>query len=344
MSKILITGGNGFIGSHIVEIFLEKGHEIICVVRKSSKIDNLKNIDVKIVYGDITDKGSIFTYFEDIDFVIHNASLVKDWGNWETFYNTNVLGTQNILELCKENDIEDIIMTGTISSYGEENSSIVKNEKSPFNSHYSYFMDKVFPCKMNYYRDSKRIATEKASEYADDHELNLTIIEPVWVYGEREFSSGFYEYLKSVEDGMKYMPGSKKNKFHVVYVKDLAKSYYLAFEKKLEGTNRFIIGNEKSDNMHDLYEKFCEEVEMKIPGSIPKFLIYPVAFFMELYATILRKSKPPLLTRGRVNMFYDNIEFSVAKAQKVLGYQPEISLEEGIERTVTWYKDNGYLK
>ena len=344
MSKILITGGNGFIGSHIVETFLKKDHEITCIVRKSSDLKNLKNLEVKIVYGDVSDKGSIFSYFEDVDFVVHNASLVKDWGEWENFYNTNVQGTLNVLELCKENDILDILMTGTISSYGEEDCHIVKNEKSPFDSHYDYFMGKIFPCKMNFYRDSKRIAVEKASEFADDNELNLTIIEPVWVYGEREFSSGFYEYLKSVEDGMKSMPGSKRNKFHVVYVKDLAFSYHLAFEKKFKGINRFIIGNEKSDNMNDLYEKFCNEAGLKMPGKIPKFLIYPIAFFMELYATITKSKEAPLLTRGRVNMFYDNIEYSIEKSQKMLGFQPEVTLDDGIKRTVKWYKDNGYLK
>jgi len=344
MSKILITGGNGFIGSHIVEAFLEKGHEIICIVRQHSNQKNLEGLNVKIVHGDVSDKGSIFTYFEDIDFVIHNASLVKDWGDWNTFYNVNVQGTLNVLELCKENDIIEILMTGTVSSYGEEHCVRVKNEKSPFNSHYDYFMDKIFPCKMNFYRDSKRIAVEKASEYADDHDLNLTIIEPVWVYGEREFSSGFYEYLKSVEDGMRYMPGSKKNKFHVVYVKDLAKAYYLVFEKKLEGINRFIIGNKNSDNMHSLYEKFCEEVGLNMPRNIPKILIYPIAFIIELFATISKSKNAPLLTRGRVNMFYDNIEYSIDKAQKILGFQPEVLLDEGIRKTVKWYKDNGYLK
>ena len=313
-------------------------------MRKSSDIKNLDGLDVKIVHGDVSDKGSMFTYFEDIDFVIHNASFVKDWGNWETFYNTNIQGTLNVLQLCKENDILDILMTGTISSYGEENNFIIKNEKSPFDSHYNYFMEKIFPCKMNHYRDSKRIAVEKASEYADDHELNLTIIEPVWVYGEREFSSGFYEFLKSVEDGMKYMPGSKKNNYHVVYVKDLAKAYLLAFEKKLEGINRFIIGNESSNNMHEIYWKFCQEAGLEMPHNIMKLLIYPVAFIIELYATITRSKKAPLLTRGRVNMFYDNIEYSIEKAQKILGFQPEVTLDDGIKRTVKWYKDNGYLK
>ncbi len=343
-NKILITGGNGFIGSHIVDAFLVKNFDVTCLVRESSNLDNLQNLNINIKYGDISKKESIKDAFTDVNFVIHNASYVKDWGDWETFYNINVKGTINVLELCLENGIDNVIMTGSISSYGEEHCLKIKDENSPFNSHYNYFLDRIFPCKMNYYRDTKRIATQKAMKFAKDNNINLTILEPVWVYGEREFSSGFFEYLKSVEEGMRFMPGSSKNKFHVVYVKDLAQAYLLVYEKNMQGVNRFIIGNEKSENMNALYKLFCKTADLKMPINIPKWIVYPIGFLLELFYTIFQYEKPPLLTRGRINMFYDNIEFSIRKVQNVLDFIPKYSLEHGIENTVDWYKENGYLK
>ena len=88
---------------------------------------------------------------------------------------------------------------------------------------------------MNYYRDSKAIATKKAIEFAKENDLNLTILEPVWVYGEREFHTGFYEYLKDVKNGLPVVPGCKKNKFHVVYAGDVADAFYLVYQKNDQG-------------------------------------------------------------------------------------------------------------
>ncbi len=342
-NNVLITGGNGFIGSHIIERFLSGGINVSCLVRKESNLRNIESFDTNIHYGDIRDKNSIKNSLNNIDYVIHNASYVKDWGNWKTFYDINVQGTLNVLETCHEAGINNIIITGSISSYGEEHCFDLKDENSPYNSHLPYFMDKIFPCKMNYYRDSKRIATQNAIEFAKKNKINLTIIEPVWVYGEREFSSGFYEYLESVKDGMKFMPGSKKNKFHVVYAKDLANAYFLLYKKKMTGIHRFIIGNNKAENMDKIYTLFCESAGLNKPKNIPKWVIYPIGFLWELLYTILRSKKPPLLTRGRINMFYDNIEFSTKKAHEILEFNPQYSLEDGIKNTINWYKDNGYL-
>lgn len=169
------------------------------------------------------------------------SAYARDWGGYGNFYRVNVYGTLNVLKACYKSGINNVIITSSCSVYGEENCSEIKDENSPCNSHYPYFLDKLFPSAMNYYRDSKALAKVKAMEYAKNMKLNLTIIEPVWVFGEREFNTGFYEYLKSAQSKIPFLPGSRKNKFHVIYAKDLAKAYFKAFEKRLDGINSFII-------------------------------------------------------------------------------------------------------
>ncbi|MCK5075682.1 MAG: SDR family NAD(P)-dependent oxidoreductase [Calditrichia bacterium] len=342
---ILITGANGFIGSHIAEKFVHEGQHVICLVREESDLSNIKHLNIELRYGDVRNEEGLKEQLEGIDFVIHNAAYVKDWGDWKTFEEINIKGTLNILKACLDNGIKNIIITGSISSYGEENSTKVKNENDEFNSHYPYLLDRVFPCKMNYYRDSKAIATKEAVKFAKNKNINLTILEPVWVYGEREFNTGFYEYVKDVKNGLPFVPGlkKKKNKFHMVYAGDVARAYFLAYEKKLKGVNRIIIGNEKAEYMENTYNLFCREAGLKKPANLPKWLLYLLAFKLELFYTIFKAKDPPFLTRGRLNMFYDNIEYSTEKAQKILSFKNEFSLEEGIKRTVKWYKDNGYL-
>jgi nucleoside-diphosphate-sugar epimerase len=340
---IIITGGNGFIGSHIVRAFAEHGVPSVCVVRERSDISNLDGTGARIVHGDITDLKSLVEAFEGFDFVIHNAARVGDWGRYEDYYEANVLGTLNVMEACLLTSIENVIATGTNAVYGEEDCRERKTENSPIKPHYRYFMDRIFPCKFNYYRDTKAIAAEKASEFAEKNGLNLTILDPVWAYGERELHSIFYTCCRSVKDGMACVPGGKKNKFHVIYARDLAEAYVIAYRKRLKGVHRFIIGDQEVPSMHEVFSLFFKEAGLRNPTMLPKWVFYPIGFLLELLYTAFKAEYPPVLTRGRVNTFYDNIEYSVEKAYRVLGFKNNFSLEQGIRNTVRWYKQNNLL-
>jgi nucleoside-diphosphate-sugar epimerase len=341
--SVVITGGTGFIGSHIVRAFCSRGVRPKCLVRRSSDLGNLKELDIELRYGDVRAKETLVRAFEGCSTVVHNAALVSDWGKYSDFYATNVQGTLNVMEASLQTGIKDIIMAGSNAVYGEEKSRKIKDELSPLSPHYRYFLDSLIPCKLNYYRDTKAEATEMAARFAKRHGLNLTILDPVWVYGEREFHTGFYEYLRAVKEGIPFMPGCKRNKFHVVYAGDLADAYYAAFRKRLRGVHRVIIGNERAVPMHRIYRLFCQKAQLKMPINLPKVLIYPLGFLMEVLFSALGSGQPPLLTRGRVNLFYDSIEYCVGKSKAVLGYTSRYTLEQGIEKTVSWYKKNHLL-
>lgn len=340
---VMITGATGFIGSHITRAFCENQVRVGCLIRNDSNLSNIEGLSVELKTGDIRNIEELTRAFSGYDGVIHNAAKVADWGDYEEFYQTNVVGTVNVLTACVQAGIKNILITGSNSVYGEENCLVVKNEESPYNSHYQYFGDSLFPCKLNYYRDTKALAKKEALTFAATHDLNLTILEPVWVYGERELNTGFYEYLKTAKAKIPFVPGAAQNKFHVIYAGDLAKAYFLAYTKRLTGRHCILVGNEQPENMDKIYELFCSEAALKKPRNLPKALIYPAAFLMELIYTLFNSPSPPLLTRGRVNMFYDNIEFSVEKARQILGFRNSFSLEEGVKRTVLWYKQQGLI-
>ena len=82
---------------------------------------------------------------------------------------------------------------------------------------------------------------------------------------------------------------------------------------------------------------------MKKPKNIAKQIVYPIGFLLELFYTIFSMKNAPLLTRGRVNMFYDNIEYSTLKAEELLGFTNDFSIEKGIKKTVEWYKENSLI-
>lgn len=341
--KILVTGASGFIGGHVASYLAEKGLDVTCLIRSSSNIRFIRELPVRMMMGDITDRQSLVRAFSGTDVVIHTAGKVDDWGSYDEFFQANVIGTQNVLEAAFIHSVRRVIITGSVSSYGEEDCDGLKDEASPYNSHYPYFLDRCFPSGMNHYRDTKALCTKKAVEYAVKHGLDLIVIEPVWVYGENEFSTGFYEYLKTLKSGLPLMPGSRSNNFHVVYAGDLARAYYLACNSILKGVHRIIIGNRTSENMAEIYALFCREAGLHEPVFIPKVLAYPAGLLMELAWHAFRMKKPPALTRARVNMFYDSIGYDTSKAHRLLGFEAKTPLTEGVRRTVRWYRDNKSL-
>lgn len=340
---VLLTGATGFIGSHVLEVLIGAGMRVAALVRPSANASATRALGAEIRSGDICDLPSVRAAARGCAIVIHTAGRVGDWGPWETFQQTNVMGTLNVLEACRLEDIPQVILTGSISSYGEEDSQEVKDESSPYNSHYPYFLDRLFPSGMNRYRDSKAQATREALAFARDHRLNVTLLEPAWVYGEREFGTGFYSYVKAVKDGQRWVPGCARNRFHVIYARDLARAYLLACRRKLPGIERLIIGNPVAEPMSDTFRTFCQEAGLRPPRLAPKCLVYPVAFMLELAYTLARSPQPPVLTRSRVNMFYDSIQYATAKARHKLGFECQFTLAQGIRQTVAWYKSNHYL-
>jgi len=344
MERILITGATGLIGSHVTEHFISRGIDVVCMVRKKSDTSFLESLNVGTVFGDITDPASLKEVLSrGFSFVIHTAAKVGDWGNYNDFYDSNVNGTLNVLKAAKENGIKDVIITGSISVYGEESSAVVKDENCEFHSHYKYFLDVIFPSGMNYYRDTKAEANTKAIQYAKENGLNLTILDPAWVYGERELHSGFYDYLKTVKSGSPVVPGSRQNKFHSIYARDLAEIYFLAFKKKLKGVNRYLAVSPEAEYQYKILDLMCAKAGLRIPARIPKPLIYAPALAVELFYSALNLKSAPVISRARVNIFYDNIEYSSEKVMRELGFVPRYSLEESVENTVNWYKENNYL-
>lgn len=340
--RIFVTGATGFIGSHLVEKLIKEGHQVTAYVRKTSSLEYLPK-EVEIVYGDTADYPSLKKSLNGFDAVYHNAALVADWAKKEDFYRINVEGTKNVLMAIKENNIKKLIFTSTSGVLGEEDCKTPKNENSPYKPKTNYFLSNIFESDLNHYRTTKMLAEKEAIEFCRKNKISLTVIRPVWVFGEREFGAGPFHFCQAVLGGIPFVPVGKTNRFHVVYAEDLAKAMVSVLEKELPQISIFIIGNENPPLAQEYLGLFCKYLNAKMPAMLPKIFFKPIGFILELCYKLFNVREGPLLTRSRVDMFYANNIYDVSRARRELGFVASTPLEQAIEKTVNWWIKNAKI-
>ena len=146
---ILITGSTGFVGRNLINKIPDK-EKVKCLVRKSSNIKFLKEHDVQLIYGDITDKKSMDNALKDTDIVIHLAALIN--GTKKQFYNVNVEGTRNLIALCRKNKVKRIIALSSMAATRKHLDNYGKSKK-------------------------------ESEDLIKDSGLNYTIFRPTMIYG-----------------------------------------------------------------------------------------------------------------------------------------------------------------
>ena len=343
MANVLISGANGFLGSHITKLLVKNNHHVTCLVRENSDIHFIERYNCTILKVNYDHLDNVFSNLNDIDFYIHNAAMVMDWGDYNKFYKINCELTSKLIKLAHLNNIKNIIHISSNAVLGEEDCVLPKDQDAPHRPKLPYFLEKIFPSGMNNYRITKSIGEKIAIELSQKHKSNLIVLRPVWIFGPREFNAGPYEYCKIVKDKIPFFPGTTKNLFHVVYVEDIAQSIIKMIEKKLTGINIYNIGAKNIPTMHNFYKIFCKNLNVKIPLSLPKFILYPFVISIEALYIIFKIKTPPILTRARLYMFYANNVYNVSKIENDLDIDLTTNFEQNIRKTIKWWKLNGYL-
>jgi len=345
--KLFLTGGTGFIGSNLAERFVRGGYKVVALARPTSDLRFIQEYadsgQIEVRKGDVKRKEDLCELMGDCDTLVHCASFVGDWGRKEDYYKTNVEGTRNIFESAKRSGISSAVLVSSNAVLGEEDCSKAKREEDPYNPLFPYFLRRFFESDMNHYRNTKALAERLAIDLSENNGLDLTVVRPVWVYGPREFNAGPYIFCKSILSGNRFFPGSKDNKFHTIYVKDLSEMVFRLLEKRKGGVNIFNAGSEEVKTLDEFLGTFCDVLGKKHPVYLPRQVAYPIGLGMESLYKLFKSGKAPLLTRARVEMGYCNNIYDINKIRKEVGPIRDTPLKESIEKTVNWWRENGYL-
>ena len=318
MKKILVTGACGFIGSHVVEKLCKSGFHVTAMsyynpINSNGWLDYLdketkKNI--KIVSGDIRDFNFMYTCTKKIDVIIHLAALIGIPYSYiapESYVDTNVKGTLNVLNCALNNNISQVIITSTSEVYGTA-------EKVPIFENHS--LNAQSP-----YAASKISADHLALSYYKSFNLPVTILRPFNSFGPRQSSRAIIPTIVSQMLNSKYVKvGNLKPTRDFTYVEDTASSFVKAINNKKSFGEIINVGNSFEISIENIIKILKDEFGYKFTVSVDKKRIRPLkSEVMRLYSSNL-------------------------KAKKILNWQPKFKglkgFKKGLEETISWLKKN----
>jgi len=324
MSESLVTGGSGFLGSHLVEALVARGEKVRVLVRPTSKIDHLENLKVELVYGDMNNIQSLREAVQNVERVYHCAAIATDWGTWESFRNTNVTGVHNLLEVALEAGVGKFIHVSSTDVYG----------------HPDYPADETTPYRFRGwpYGDTKIEGEQLVWTYYQKHHLPITIVRPVNIYGPRSitFVTDIVELLKS---GSMIHIGNGGKSAGLAYVTNVVNVILRVADSKGSVGQAYNVSDGSDVTWRQYVDRLAKIVGVSSPKIvIPYRLAYLVGWKMEKLYGLLPIKGRPLLTRMAAELFDTNQGFPINKARRELGYEPEVDFEEGMRRVEVWLR------
>jgi nucleoside-diphosphate-sugar epimerase len=318
----LVTGANGFVGSHLVDYLLSKNFIVKCLVRKSSNLRWLEGKDVEIFKCGLFDRDGIKTAMEDVNYVFHVAGVVKA-KNREGYFKGNVDATKILLETAEENkqNIKRFVVVSSQTVTGPSYDGKPVNEDTE--------------CKpMTTYAKSKFEQEKLVLGYRE--KIPVTVCRAPAIYGERD--TEIFIYFQTFSKGLTSLIGFDKKVLSLLHVADLAQGLFLAATSKKSVGEIYFISSEKFyswDEVGAITSKELDKKALKI--RIPHFVVYTVAAFAQFFAVF--STKPATLNIEKARDLTQHAWIcDTSKAMNDFGYRQNISIEEGIKRTCEWYK------
>ncbi len=324
---VLVTGANGFIGSHLVEALLARGYRVRCMVRRTSDLTFLRDLPVEWAYTDLSDRDSLQQTCQGVDAICHCAALTRALDQ-ETFYRINTQATESLARAGIEANpgLKRFLFvssqTAAGSSQGLEDPV---DESRP-------------PQPLTWYGKSKWAAERALLDMAGW--LPLTIVRPAAVFGPRE--RDFFAYFDLVKRGLNLQLGRRERWISLIYVHDLIRLLLLALESH-EALGQTYFGCGQAHTYAELSEAIIKALDKRTLRIIlPEAVLTPMALWSKVQGRLT--GRPALLNDQRIlDMRQRYWLCSGEKARRELGFVAEYDLETAVQETANWYLEHGWL-
>lgn len=323
MDRVLVTGATGFTGSHLVRQLVDAGCDVRIIARDAARARAALPGDLDIVAGDITDPAITSAAVEGRDVVYHLAAAFREPGIPDSRYReVHVDATRRLLEASREAGVQRFLHCSTVGVHSHI-------ADPPADESWPYSPGDV-------YQQTKAEGEQLALRFHHETGFPVTVVRPAPIYGPGDLR--LRKLFLAVARRRFAMLGSGEVYFHMVYVDDLARAMRVAAAHQAAVGEVFIIAGPDCVTLNELVARLARIYEVPPPR-----LRLPVApFFAAAWACeklCLPLGIDPPLYRRRVAFFTKSRAFRTDKARTMLGFEPAVGLQEGLEQTAQWYRE-----
>jgi len=320
--KALVTGANGFIGSHLAEELVRRGWEVSCLVRRTHGLGWIEHLNVRLVRGDCRDKSALEPAVEGTDFVFHLAGVINAL-KWEEYYQVNVVGTRNLLEACSERNpgLKKFIHVSSISAAGPSEQGRALTEDEPNRP-------------VSDYGRSKLQAEEAVRGFGGS--LPFVIIRPPNINGPRQRE--LQEAIRLIKKRIKPALGTGEPQTSLCYVRDVVEALILAAERPEADGRTYFLANPRPYAWSEITDAIQEalgvrRVILKVPFPAQWLAAAASEAASNLTGRKPRLTRMSVCAARRYYWVYDG-----SRIRRELGFEPRTGLKEAIRETIEWHK------
>ncbi len=325
--RVLVTGGTGFVGSHLVELLLRNGYALTCLVRDPLHLRWLEGMDVRLVHGDCTQPESLAGAVQGVSIVFHCAGLTKAL-HAHDYYLVNQLGTKNLVEACARYNpgIEKFVLVSSQAAAGPS------SDGRPVK-------DVDIPHPVSDYGRSKLLAENEVRNYKD--RLPIVILRPSSIYGPRDVD--IYELFRWASRGLTLEVTGGDRYLNLCYVEDLAVALLLSAEHRTQSGSVYFVAEKRPYSWSEVRALLLATGDVKARTiKIPYGAAYLIGLASEIGS--LFSKRPALTNRQKVREAAQRYWLcDVGKTEDDLRFRTEHPLEKGLELTWQWYRINKWL-
>jgi nucleoside-diphosphate-sugar epimerase len=326
LRRVLVTGGTGFLGRHLVHALRGRGCEVRVLARptasRSRVHDDLEASGARLVTGDLLDLASVRAAVSGADTVFHLAGRLLEPGVPASAYERlHVEGTRNLIEACRDQPgLEAVVHCSTTGVLGPTG-AVRADEDAPLRP-------------SNVYERTKAEGERLALDSARRHALPLSVARPALVYGPGDHHLA--GWFRAIQSGVYRIVGSGDNLLHPIYVGDAVDGLLRCAARQARGRVYHLVG-EHPVPIGELAAAIARALQRPLPRThLPRAIAYATAAILECLPGVAPSRLP--LTRGRVIFMTESRAYSGARARNELGFIPRVDLGRGLARTVDWYR------
>ena len=320
--KALVTGGGGFLGGAIVRALLKRGDTVRSIQR--GHYPELLELGVDAVQGDLCKVDDIDAAASGCDIVYHVAAMAGVWGDYDKYYQANVVATKNVIDACKNHNINYLVYTSTPSVVFDGTSEEGIDESTPYAE--TFF---------NAYQETKAEA-EQLVLHSNSEKLKTVALRPhlIWGPGDRHLAPRVINRAKA---GRLRLLGNKENKVDSCYIDNAVDAHLLAGDvlqnnAKCAG-KAYFISNDEPISMSNLINKILATVNLlPIKKRINEHVAYFIGMIFERVYSVFKINQEPIMTRFVAKQLSTAHWFDLTAAKRDLSYKPAISIDEGMKR------------